>query len=127
MAFVSDLNKLKLLSREEILRRLARMKGAPNVRRRHEITRLDMARWMGVDVRYIRFHETLREPITDSFQIIYSQFFHLIESGQLVIDPNQGPKKVLIRVPPPAEPPRKPIRPHIALSSNGPKLRFDHS
>lgn len=118
------LNSLPLLSREEILRRMARMHGEPHVRRDNEVTRNDLAKWIGIDFRQVRSYERGKTPITDAMQIVFSQFFFLLDSGQLAIR-FEGRKKFLERVPPPSEPPKPQVRPHVAFGADGPRLKFD--
>jgi hypothetical protein len=116
-----EINNIKLLGKDEILRRLARMTGEPYLRRPTEITKLDLAKWVGVDVRRIRLHTSLTEDISDSWQLIYSQFFALVDSGELVVklekNRNGVMTKVLVRGPKPAKPPRKPLMPRIDMAT----------
>lgn len=123
------INEIPLLDRETILRRIAHMKGEPFVNRPTEITVLDMAKWFGVKRERIDLHTRKKEPISDTWQLCYSHFFHLVDTGQLalnvVVDPNDGRKKrkELIRVPKPEVLPKRPIRPHIDFAE-GMSLKF---
>lgn len=122
---MNDLQSLRLLTRDEILRRLARLRGAPFVRRPKEITRRDMANWMNVELKQIQMHQSGKMAISDSWQLIYSQFFALIDAGALVLDPDSK-KKTLIRVTPAARPAPR-LLPHIEFAGDRPRLRLDPS
>lgn len=110
------------LSREEIIRRLIRMRGEKYVQRPDEITRRDVARWFGVDFRLIRSHQDQREPINDFWQIAYTQFFALIDAGLIEIR-FDGRKKVLVRLAKPKAPVKKTVRPYIDFTKMS--LEFD--
>ena len=118
-----EIRNLKLLTRDEIIRRLRRMTGPKNVSRPTEFTRYDVAKWIGVDAGDVRAHMRGRKEITDAFQIIYSQFFMLVESGELEIRYNRSTKeKILVRVPPPAVPPKRKLQPAIDFTTMRLKL-----
>ena len=118
-----EIKSLKLLERDEIIRRLRRMTGPSYVQRPTEFTRYDLAKWIGVDAGDIRAHMRQRCEITDAFQIIYSQFFQLVDNGELVIQYNRSTKeKVLVRVPAPAVPPKRKLQPAIDFASMRLKL-----
>lgn len=116
------MNSLRIMPRDEIRRRLAAMHGVPHVTRRDEVTRIDVAKWLGISFQAVRCHESGFWPITEGMQIAYSQFFALLDAGCLKFDPTTK-KKTLIRVAPPAQPPKKVVRPHVDFSLL--KLRFD--
>lgn len=128
---MAAINSLPLLSPEEIRRRLSRMRGEHHIRRNNEITFNDLARWVQVDNRRIRLHANGKDPISDMWQLIYTQFFAMVDSGELVIqwvgDPNdrRTMKKMLVRVPKPAQPPKPPIRPRIDFAEVAPRLKFE--
>ena len=122
-----EIDKIPLMSRDEILRRLSRMTGEPHRRRDNEITRKDMARWIGVDEREIRNHvaRDYPRPISDSWQIIYSRFFYLVDTGCLVIRIQPVTRrKELVLVPKPEVPPKKPLRPRIEFGDR-PSLQLE--
>lgn len=116
------INDIPLLAREDILRRLAHLKGVHGRPNMHAITIRDLARWFGVQRRRIRLHTEGVESISDMWQVMYSQVFHLIDSGELElrveVDSNDKRvrRKVLVRVPKPVTPPKRPVRPHVDLS-----------
>lgn len=104
------------------------MKGAPFIVRMNEITVLDMARWFGVKRERIDLHTKRKEDISDTWQLCYSHFFHLIDTGQLqlrvVVEEGDRRlrRKVLVRVPKPETPPKRPTRPCVDLPTM--TLRF---
>lgn len=116
-------NNVKLLARDEIQRRLVRMTGPRYLKRPDQITRFDLARHFGVDERYLRFHMTGKEEINDFWQVAYSQVFGLIDSGEMVLRYNELGKKTLVRVPKPATPVKKTLRPYIDFENMS--LGFD--
>lgn len=113
---------LKLMSREEIQRRLTRMKGERNVSRPEEVTRYDVARWFGIDARLVRMHNTGKEPINDFWQVNYTQLFALIDAGLIEIRWD-GRKKTLVRLAKPKAPVKKTVRPFINFQKM--TLEFD--
>lgn len=114
--------KLKLLTREEIQRRFVRMTGVAHVKRPTEITRADVAKWFGVDVRLIRMHGDEPEVINDFWQYAYSVFFELMDAGLIELRYENG-KKVLVRVARPGAPVKKKLRPFVNFSDMS--LGFD--
>lgn len=109
------------MPRDEIVRRLKRMTGEKHVRRPDEITRVQVAQWLGVDMRLLRMH-CAGVVINDTWQIVYSQFFDLLDRGCLKLV-REGRSKRLERVPPPPVPPKKKLMPHVDFVSG--ELKFD--
>ncbi|HUP07666.1 MAG TPA: hypothetical protein VMU47_10975 [Caldimonas sp.] len=116
---------MKLLSVDEIRRRLSRMTGEPHVRRLDEITRNDLARWFGVDIRLVRNHSSGREAINSFWQVAYSQIFGLIDDGCIKIEFTTRGKKTLVRIPKPAVAPKKKLRPFVDFTGAHPRLGLD--
>jgi hypothetical protein len=88
-----------------------------------EITRYDAAKWIGINIREVRSHMNGSREVNESFQIIYSRFFQLIESGELVLEYDRPTKKkTLVRVPEPATPPKRKLMPAIDFASMRLKL-----
>lgn len=112
---------VKLMSIEEIKRRLVRMTGEPYVRRPNEITRVDVAKWFGIDKRYVRMH--CDDEINDFWQYAYSVFFEMMDKGLIEIQFDKHGKKMLVRVATPAAPPKKKLRPFVDLATM--TLRLD--
>jgi hypothetical protein len=118
-----EIRSLKLLEREQIIRRLRRLTGPSYIARPTEITRYDLAKWIGMDAGHVRAHMRGAARITDAFQIIYSQFFQLVDNGELVIEYNKKTKeKVLLRVPAPPAPPKRKLQPAIDFATMRLKL-----
>lgn len=112
---------VRILTREEILRRLARLKGKKHVPRMADITLQDLAKWMGVSRRCVRGHMAGAFPINEAHQHTYSVFFSLLDAGCLKVT-LAGKKKVIERVAPPKEAPRREMRPFIDLTTMRLKL-----
>lgn len=113
-----------VMTRDEIRRRLSRMVGEKDLKRMHQVTLRDVARWMGVSRGCTRGHLTGAFEINEAHQISYSAFFALIDAGCLKLEVRGG-RKALVRVKPPKDPPRRALLPHIDFSIPIPKLRFD--
>ena len=112
--------RVRLIPKDELRRRLSRMVLERGKKRLTEVTLQDMARWIGCDRRDIRNHINGGEPVSDAFQIIYSRFFALLDAGELEIRIERngpGMKKILVRVPKPATPPRRVLQPRIDYAS----------
>jgi hypothetical protein len=118
-------NDLKLMSRDEIKRRLVRHVGPKNVKRPREITTIDIAKWFGVDRDLVRLHIKPDGLINDFWQVAYSQFFALVDAGMIEIRFDPDGKKTLVRVPPPASPVKKTPLPFVDFSGGTPRLAFD--
>jgi hypothetical protein len=117
--------KERLLTREEILRRLRRLHGDKYRRRPNEITRHDVARWIGITMSLISQQESGIVLISDNMQMLYSKFFGLMDAGRIVIERDEdGRKKRLVQV---AEPQKKnekrSLRPFIDFNDGS--LKFD--
>jgi len=110
------------MARDEIIRRLIRMKGERYVQRPNDITMYDLARWFGVDERLIRSHRGGREPINDFWQVAYTQVFALIDAGLIEIR-YDGRKKTLVRLAKPKAPVKKTPKPYINFGKMS--LEFD--
>lgn len=122
------ISEIPLLDRETILRRIGHLRKPPNVRVMNEVTIRDMARWIGVKRETVKLHTTGKEPISDSWQIIYSRFFHMLDEGRLkivIVGEGRFRKKELVLVPKPDAPTKRPIRPHIEFfGGHGLRMRF---
>lgn len=117
------IQNLKILTKDEIVRRLNRLRGEKYLSRPTEITLYDVSKWFGITIREVNSHATRYREINDAFQIAYSQFFHLVEGGELVIEYDKSTKKkTLVRVPAPAEPPKRKLMPAIDFASMRLKL-----
>jgi hypothetical protein len=118
-----EIRSLNLLTAEEIVRRLKRMTGENYRMRPNQITRYDFAKWAGIDVREVRYHSKGIRPITDAWQIVYSQFFQLVDAGELVLQQDKRTKtKTLVRVPAPPVPPKRTLQPAIDFATMRLKL-----
>src|SRR5690242_3237398 len=84
MAAVNSIQRLRLMERDEIVRRLRRMVGESDVRRDGEITLGDLARWLNVKRWTIQKHMQGKDPINDAWQVFYTQTFAMIDAGELV-------------------------------------------
>lgn len=104
------------------MRRLVRMTGESFVQRPNEITRFDVAKWFDVELRLVRMHSNGLRQINDFWQMSYSQFFHLMDTGCLKVT-FEGRRKVLVRVKAPDTPPKKKLRPYVDLGTM--RLGFD--
>lgn len=110
------MDEFTLLTREEIIRRLARLKGEKYVHRPDDITLHDLSKWMGVSRRCVRGHCDGAFPISEAHQIGYSAFFSMLDAKCLAIQ-HVGRIKTLVRVKPPKELPKREIRPFIDFTN----------
>lgn len=99
------------------------MVGEPNRKRLDEITRNDVARWFDVDVRLVRMHQEDVKDISDFWQWAYTQFFAMVDSGEIRITFDKHGKKTLVRGEKPTTPVKKTPRPFVDLATM--KLGFD--
>lgn len=113
----------KLLSHDEIIRRLIRLTGPRYVRRPNEITRFDVAKWFDVDERFVRMHATKVKEISDFWQFAYTQFFVLVDAGLIEIQFNDQGHKTLVRLAKPKAAVKKTLRPWVDLTTM--QLRLD--
>lgn len=104
------------MQRDEIKRRIARMTGAPIVKRPNEITLADIWKWFGVSERLVRMHRDGLEPINDFWQVSYTQFFGLIDAGLIEIRYVEG-RKTLVRLKKAKAPVKKTVRPYINFAT----------
>lgn len=118
-----DSDRPRLLTREEIRGRLSRMVGERGKHRPDGIMLVDVARWMGMQLRDLKRQLKNENPISNEFQIRYSRFFALVESGRLIVNPGSRPKE-LIHVEPKA-PPKPPVLPRLDFSGNVPQIKWD--
>jgi hypothetical protein len=106
-----ETRSFKLLTREQIIARLEAMTGPKYLNRPTQITRGDMARWLGMPLQNIRLHMVGKVRISDSFQLIYSQFFQGVDRGELKLEYDaRTRKKTIVRVDPNAKAPKPPIK-----------------
>lgn len=108
------MDEFRLMTREEIIRRLVRLKGVKHLRRTTEVTYRDVARWVGVSRRCCRAHMEGAFAMTDAHQLAYSAFFSLFDGGCLKIEiSGRGRQKTVVRVEPPKEAPKREARPFV--------------
>jgi hypothetical protein len=119
------MNEMRLLTREEILRRLKRLHGEKYKRRPNEITRHDVARWIGITLNLIQKQESGIFPISDNMQVLYSKLFNLMDAGRIAIETcEDGRQKRLVQVPAPEKKIEKNgVRPFIDFNDGS--LKFD--
>lgn len=104
-----------MMAKDEIMRRLARMKGEPFVKRPQEITIRDVANWLDIHPRLVQWHASGERPVSDALQVAYSLFFHLVDAGCIKIDFDRRGSKTLTRIPPPKVAPEKKTKPYVDL------------
>ena len=124
-AQLKTLNEQPLMPRDWLKRRLGRMvnKGQKGGPFRPVVTLSDVAHWFVVDVTLIYQMERGTLEITDKWQVQFSQFFYLLDTGQIEIVVDMKRRKKTWRRATPAEPPCKAPMPRIDFAAT--KLRFD--
>lgn len=106
------MDEMRVLPQAEIVRRLSAMRGEKHMRRPTEVTLRDVAKWMGLSRGCVRGHAAGAFPVNEAHQISYSALFALLDAGCLQIE-MKGQVKSLVRVEPPKDPPKKPLRAYI--------------